>query len=56
MKDYPGSGVALKSMTIEGPLFETWPRNNTRQLLTGVEFNEDGEIELTKVSCAEIVD
>lgn len=56
MKDYPGSGVALKSMTIEGPLFETWPRNNTRQLLTGVEFNEDGEIELTKDPYAHVVD
>ena len=48
MKDYPGSGIALKSMTIEGPLLEAWPAPNTRRLLTGVEFDEDGEVQLAK--------
>jgi hypothetical protein len=47
MKDYPGSGVGLKSMTIEGPLLDSWPTPHTRKLLTGVEFDEDGAIQLT---------
>ena len=50
MKNHPGEGVALKSMTIEGPLLdgELWPPTNTRRLLTGVEFDQAGKIRLTK--------
>ena len=48
MTDYPGEGVALKSLTIEGPLFDTWPPASTRELLVGVEFDDGGEIQLTK--------
>ena len=40
MKDYPGEGVAFKSMTIEGPLLETWPPLSTRELLAGVDFEK----------------
>ncbi len=48
LKDFPGEGLALKSMTIEGPLLDTWPPPSTRELLTGIEFDEDGELQLTK--------
>ncbi len=56
MKDYEGEGIALKTMTIEGPLVETWPPESTRQLLTGVAFDEAGEIRLTKEPYAHVVD
>ena len=56
VRDYKGEGIALKTMTIDGPLFDTWPPPSTRQLLTGVEFDEDGEVQLTKDPYAHIVD
>ena len=56
MKDYPGSGIALRSMTIEGPLLERWPRDSTRRILAGIEFGEDGEIQLTRAPYAHLVD
>ena len=58
IKDYTGEGIAMKSMTIEGPLLidDVWPPSSTRQLLTGVEFGEDGEIRLTKDPYAHVVD
>jgi hypothetical protein len=39
-ENYKGEGIAIKSLTIQGPLVETWPPRSTRQLLTGVEFVE----------------
>ncbi len=39
-KAYEGEGLAFKSLTIQGPLVETWPPQSTRQLLTGVELSE----------------
>jgi len=50
MIDYPGEGVALRSMTFEGPFFDDdrWPPRSTRELLAGVQFTEDGKIQLTK--------
>ena len=56
MKDFPGEGVAFKSMTIEGPLLEMWPPRSTRELLMGVEFDEDGEMRLTKDPYAHVSD
>ena len=56
MKNYPGEGIALKSMTIDGPLLDTWPPESTRQLLTGVELDEAGEIRLTKAPFEHVVD
>ena len=58
VRDYKGEGIALKTMTIDGPLLENdmWPPPSTRELLTGVEFDEDGEIRLTKDPYAHIVD
>ena len=56
VRDYKGEGIALKTMTIDGPLFDAWPPTSTRRLLTGVDFDEDGEIQLTKDPYAHIVD
>ena len=54
LRDFPGEGLALKSMTIEGPLLNSWPPPSTRQLLKGVTFDEDGEIRLTKAPYAHV--
>ena len=58
VRDYAGEGIALRSMTLEGPLIDgdVWPPASTRQLLTGVEFDEDGAIRLTKDPYAHVVD
>ena len=56
IKDYPGEGLALKSLTIEGPILDAWPPESTRQLLAGVEFDADGEIQLTKDPYSHVVD
>ena len=57
VKNCEGKGVALKSMTIEGPLIDSvWPPASTRQLLTGVEFDQDGEIRLIKDPYEHVVD
>ena len=50
MKDHPGEGIALRSMTFEGPLLDgdMWPPAGTRRLLTGVDFDEAGALRLTK--------
>ena len=58
MKDYPGEGIAIRSMTIEGPLPEgdAWPPASTRRLLTGVEFDDAGEVALTKAPYEHVVD
>ena len=36
-KNYTGSGIAMENMTVEGPLYESWPPRSTRLLLQGVE-------------------
>jgi hypothetical protein len=56
IQDYPGEGVAFKSMTIEGPILDAWPPESTRQLLVGVEFDEDHQVRLTKEPYAHVVD
>ena len=56
IRDYKGEGIALKTMTIDGPLFDVWPPPSTRRLLTGVDFDEDGQIQLTKDPYAHTVD
>ena len=59
VRDYAGEGIVMKSMTIEGPLLDMWPPRSTRELLTGVEFDEDGEVQLSKAPTehvAEIVE
>ncbi len=56
LKTYEGEGIAFKSMTIEGPLLDNWPPESTRQLLAGVEFDENGGVRLTKPPYAHVVD
>jgi hypothetical protein len=56
VRDYTGEGVVMKSMTIEGPLFDTWPPPSTRALLTGVTFDADGEVVLSKAPYDHIVE
>ena len=46
--DYKGEGIAMRSMVIEGPLHDVWPPASTRELLTGVDFDESGQIVLSK--------
>ena len=36
--NYPGEGVAVRHLTLEGPLEKQWPPERTRNLLGGVEF------------------
>ena len=54
--DYKGEGIALQSLTIEGPLYDMWPPASTRETLVGVEFTDDGEIQLTKDPYEHITD
>ena len=58
MKDYTGEGIAIRSMTIEGPLPEgdEWPPASTRQLLAGMAFDAAGEVVLTKAPYEHVVD
>ena len=58
MKDYPGEGIAIRSMTIEGPLpdGDDWPPASTRWLLPGVEFDAAGGIVLPKEPFEHVVD
>jgi hypothetical protein len=37
-KVYTGEGIAFKSLSVQGPLADTWPPQYTRDLLTGVEL------------------
>jgi hypothetical protein len=39
-KNYPGEGVAIQKLTLEGPLEKQWPPDRTRNLLGDVEFLE----------------
>ena len=56
MQDYPGEGIAFRSMTIEGPLLDAWPPASTRQLLAGLDLDEAGEVRLTKDPYEHVVD
>ena len=58
VRDYTGEGIALRSMAFEGPLYDNdiWPPLSTRQLLTGVDFDEAGEIRLSKDPYAHVVE
>ena len=46
--DYRGEGIAMKSLVIEGPLNDVWPPASTRELLIGIDFDESGQIKLSK--------
>lgn len=38
--EYTGEGIAIQSLTVQGPLEGHWPPTSTRQLLRGVEFSQ----------------
>jgi len=48
-KHYPGEGLAISRLTLEGPLEKQWPPQRTRDLLGDVEFRAapDGRYQVT---------
>jgi len=56
VQNYPWEGIAFRTMTIEGPLFDDWPPRSARELLPGVEFDDAGEPVLTKDSHEHVAD
>ncbi|MFP6598789.1 MAG: DUF1592 domain-containing protein, partial [Candidatus Hydrogenedentota bacterium] len=56
LTNYKGEGIALKSLTIEGPLYGMWPPESTRITLAGVEFTDSGDIRLTKEPYEHVVE
>jgi hypothetical protein len=56
VESYKGEGIALRSLVIEGPLFESWPPPSTRKLLAGVDFDDAGDVVLTKAPYEHVVD
>ncbi len=62
-KHYKGRGLAIKSQTVEGPLFESWPPQRTLQLLHGTKLvatngSDRGpfQVKLTKPPMKQIAD
>ena len=47
VKHYTGEGIAIRSLSVEGPLAEPWPPASAQLLLPGVEF-ADGAVRLNK--------
>ena len=41
VRTYEGEGIAMKYMSIEGPITERWPPVSTQKLLKGIEFNSN---------------
>ena len=39
VRTYKGEGIAMKSMSIQGPLTESWPPKSTQMLLKGLGFS-----------------
>ena len=54
--NYKGEGVAIKSLTVEGPLIDDWPPQGTRRLLTGLGFDETGDVRETKTSAEHVLE
>ncbi len=54
--NYQGEGVAIKSLTVEGPLIDEWPPQGTRRLLTGLDFDETGQVHSTKTAEEHVLD
>ena len=59
-RQYPGEGLAIRSLTLEGPLEKQWPPQRTQQLLGDVDFEKqpDGshQVVLKKEPLAQIAD
>ncbi len=56
VENYEGEGIALRSLVIEGPLFDDWPPPSARKLLAGLEFDDAGEVVLAKAPYEHVVD
>ena len=41
VRTYKGEGIAMKSMSIQGPLTESWPPKSTQMLLKGLGFSSN---------------
>lgn len=54
--NYKGEGVAIKSLTVEGPLIDEWPPESTRRLLTGLDFDGTGDVHSTKTPAEHVLD
>ena len=54
--NYKGEGVAIKSLTVEGPLIDEWPPESTRRLLTGLDFDGTGDAHSTKTPEEHVLD
>ena len=54
--NYKGEGVAIKSLTVEGPLIDEWPPEGTRRLLPGLDFDDTGRVLSTKTSEEHVLD
>ncbi len=44
--DYRGEGIVLRTLTVEGPLHETWPPESTRELFADIGFDAEGRLNL----------
>ena len=53
---YKGEGVAVRSLTIVGPLLDAWPPPSTRRIFDGIEFDSAGDLKLTKDPYEHVVD
>lgn len=56
VEHYKGEGIAMKSLTFEGPLYDQWPPRSTRDILAGIAFSESGEVQLTKSRYEHVLD
>ena len=56
VRDYRGEGIAIKSLTVEGPIIDDWPPASTRQLLAGIEFDDRGQLRRPAASYDYVVD
>ena len=54
--NYRGEGVAIKSLTVEGPLIDQWPPPGTRRLFAGLSFDDAGSLQTTKSVEAHVLD
>ena len=48
-KNYAGSGLAIRSLGVSGPVHEQWPPKSTRELLHGVELMRNGNEGITEI-------
>ncbi|MCR9295692.1 MAG: DUF1592 domain-containing protein [bacterium] len=49
VKNYLGSGLAIRSLSVAGPIHQEWPPPSTRNLLHGVDLVTNGESGTTQI-------